>query len=419
VKPQTVDESDLVIKNFSSKKKSIPVVASFLNTLGKEGIMSEYLHPAQYNERLRLRNDTETFFAESLYGSMRTPLEYIYDPIANELRAEDGGWLGPIFDASINNMQKKVSADPEYEFELRRRIIEKEEYQDMLNLMDDERVNTMVVVSDFPKELVGKNGHFGGYDTERQQAYVRVMTRNGDTLQMFSQSLDGSDREGLEKIYAYMGFTPHSGELLEQRMQVSLLPEHQEILIDSLQLVYDNHMQHKTGIKHYAGIPIGQTNNIDTYAFVKTQKDIIGLAITLSENNALTPQKQYDMLALLRERFESKKAETTAVVFEDYAFDSIGKAAIIYAQLSEQSQQAGARAKTEGRTFSACGITLRSQETSAEDGLKNAGYSQGIDNSKEDKFGPLSFECPKGHTNTRPRNKLIDKCQKCGISVRC
>jgi len=37
----------------------------------------------------------------------------------------------------------------------------------------------------------------------------------------------------------------------------------------------------------------------------------------------------------------------------------------------------------------------------------------------QDKYGSLSFYCPKGHYNTRPRNWLIEKCQYCGVSVAC
>ena len=40
-------------------------------------------------------------------------------------------------------------------------------------------------------------------------------------------------------------------------------------------------------------------------------------------------------------------------------------------------------------------------------------------NSSEDKYGSLNFNCPKGHKNTRPRNKLIEKCKTCGTSVKC
>ncbi|CAN5718344.1 hypothetical protein BH23PAT2_BH23PAT2_04880 [soil metagenome] len=37
----------------------------------------------------------------------------------------------------------------------------------------------------------------------------------------------------------------------------------------------------------------------------------------------------------------------------------------------------------------------------------------------EDKYGSLEFTCRKGHANTRPRNKLIERCKTCKESVRC
>lgn len=37
----------------------------------------------------------------------------------------------------------------------------------------------------------------------------------------------------------------------------------------------------------------------------------------------------------------------------------------------------------------------------------------------EDQYGSLTFSCPKGHVNRRPCGKLIENCQRCGISVRC
>ncbi len=36
-----------------------------------------------------------------------------------------------------------------------------------------------------------------------------------------------------------------------------------------------------------------------------------------------------------------------------------------------------------------------------------------------DKYGSLSFFCPKGHLNTRPKNHLIERCKVCKISVKC
>ncbi len=39
--------------------------------------------------------------------------------------------------------------------------------------------------------------------------------------------------------------------------------------------------------------------------------------------------------------------------------------------------------------------------------------------SEEDQYGSLTFTCPKGHSNTRPRGSLIPTCRTCGTSVAC
>ncbi len=48
---------------------------------------------------------------------------------------------------------------------------------------------------------------------------------------------------------------------------------------------------------------------------------------------------------------------------------------------------------------------------------QNVQTSEGL--ADEDKYGSLTFYCPKGHLNTRPRNRLIEKCRVCNISVKC
>jgi hypothetical protein len=48
------------------------------------------------------------------------------------------------------------------------------------------------------------------------------------------------------------------------------------------------------------------------------------------------------------------------------------------------------------------------------------GEKSAENNKDSDKFGSLTFKCPKkGCMNLRLRNQLISKCQKCGASVRC
>src|SRR5690606_34211814 len=120
-------------------------------------------------------------------------------------------------------------------YELRRRYIEKQEYLEMLEMMRGDRLNTMVVISDFPPELMNATKDVGGYNVTRKQTMLRVLTKNPDgSLSMYSQSLDGSDRRALESIYYELGYAPEQGELLGQRMHVNVSPDQQKVLIDRL-----------------------------------------------------------------------------------------------------------------------------------------------------------------------------------------
>lgn len=383
--------------------------------------MSEHVqHPAQYNETLRFKNDIETFFGECLRGPMRTPLELFYNPLDPEadIRSEAGEPLGPIFDESIADIEQKAANDGRYGFDVRRRRIERGEYEDMITMMDDEDCNTIIVRSDFPEEVRQMGYSFGGYDIERQQAYIRVLIRQNNRLCMYSQSLDGSDRDGLEAIGAYVGHSSQSGELLGQRIKLTLDEAEQDTLIDMLTDVYDTVLQQKTGIKHYAGLPIRATRLVDTLAFAKQQSDIVNYAVQLRSEGILSADKQYDLVALLYERYDSVSRGELLPVFE--ARNDIGHIMLQQQMIEQQSHDAGQRAQAQGKTWNACGMTMSiPQQAGIEDKLGEAGYGIGREKSSEDKYGPLEFQCQKGHWNKRPRNKLIDNCKTCKIAVGC
>ena len=169
-----------------------------------------------YDIEKRLQNDAETWFAEVLPGSMRTPFEYYDD--GQELRAEDGSSLREVFEDAIVEARQLITDQPELLFELRRRQIEREELADMHDMARGVLPNTMVVLSDFPPELMNATQDVGGYNVGRKQTMLRVITFDGQKLKMFSQSLDQSDRTSLEAIYRQCGFQPEPGELLGQRM---------------------------------------------------------------------------------------------------------------------------------------------------------------------------------------------------------
>ena len=360
----------------------------------------------------RRRNDIETMYGETLFGPMRTPTEFVYDPIDLSIRGkEDGQNIQTYLKNAVIHAQK-LAKTPEYAFYLRRCQAELQEGRDLVDFMDDDSVNVKIVVSDFPAELMEKSGSVANFDCDRKQAYLRVYTKNGDVLHMYSQSLDKSDRAGLEQIYTYMGVQPQQGELLSQRLDSHIDDRLLPTIIDTLTHVYDSYLYQKIGVYHYAGMPVtGKV--INTYTFAKQQQDIIGLALSYDRQGLLNQERNYNLMSLLRERYQLAK-QNSAVV-EVFPQQSLAGLAVQYAILEQKSMQAGEKARSEGVEYRACGMAVRGNPTT-QDRLDGAGFTK---DTAEDKFGPLDFQCPKGHWNTRPRNKLIDKCKTCKVSVKC
>lgn len=71
----------------------------------------------------------------------------------------------------------------------------------------------------------------------------------------------------------------------------------------------------------------------------------------------------------------------------------------------------------EKSTISGCGGGSSSNESEMSSG--QLAKDLGETSAGSDKYGSLKFKCPKGHTNTRPRNRLIPNCATCGTSVKC
>lgn len=374
--------------------------------------------------------DTVTWLAEVLPGSMRTPFEYSFD--GQELYASDGSAMGEIFEDAI----KQSKTLPAYE--RRRRLIEKDEYQDMLSMMHGDLPNTMVVVSDFPSELMNAKEDIGGYNVTRKQTMLRVITKNIDgTLSMYSQSLDGSNRRALEDIYYELGFEPASGELLGQRMNLELDESEQKILTDRLMGVYDRSLSSQFGGDWYAGIKGIRRQN--TYEFVCEQKDLIN-AYLASTNRFTGGEAELNLAAALRARYINGKSYVkSAVNIARQVYGGVPIAA--YALAMAEMQREGAIARREGYMPSGCGATIKLNsnlnemglsvasgtisELSAQEQLDMAGYGNQSEKpaQKSDKFGPLRFKCPKGHWNERKPAKspkdFLTHCRKCNTSLKC
>ncbi len=354
-----------------------------------------------------LRYDLRTQFAELVNGSMRTDFELRL--VGDDLIGEDDRGLREIANKGLAEAKVMAKLNPKLWFGVRRCGFEADEIDEAIAMARGDGPNTMIIESDFPQELMAATEDVGGYNVVRKQNMQRVLIRGSNgVVHMYSQSLDGSNRQALEAIYANFGIEPEPGELLPQRIRVDLPETQQSTLIDDLTAIYDRNLASQFGGAWYAGRR--QTDYRNTYEFVCQQSDLIEECVRLEKLGWLNSKFMYNVAAEMNKRFLASEHN----IIQTVSRLTTASPAVLHHQL----EQAGAEARQMGLAFSACGVTLRAEgiDNSTENQMDLAGYGN---KSGEDKYGPLTFKCEKGHTNTRPPNKLIDKCTTCGKSVSC
>jgi hypothetical protein len=360
---------------------------------------------------------------------MRTNFEFFFN--GRELFGEDGQNLTPIFDSAVDEARIMVKHNPSLLFELRRRLIERAELNDMeamargsLYTAEGLPADTIVVVSDFPAELMDASEDEGGYNVSRQQTMLRVIKLINGKINITTQSLDGSNRQALEDIYAKLGKKASPGELLEQRIYLAVGDDPRFNLVDELTDTYDDSLNRQKGGKWHAGILQTNQLQVDTYDFACAQHDLIDWFVAEKFIDPIGAERhRYKLAATAKTRYERyvNKLSVDYVLHPEYVTPEmlISPAAIAGGQnLLQELDRESRRASARGETFSGCGSTVKLEQDGSltEDQIGLAGYGNKTDS---DQYGSLKFKCPRGHTNTREKNKLLDKCKTCGTSVKC
>lgn len=364
-----------------------------------------------FDHEKRRQDDIITWLAEVLPGTMATAIEY--ELKNNELVTEDGQIVGEIFDDALTDAQRLPS---ELAFERRRRKLEKSEYQDMVKMAkgellhpnSGEKINTIVVESDFPPELINSSKDLVGYNVKRKTTMQRVIVPTKKGIKVITHSLDGSNRKALESVYKYCGYKPQPGELLGQRMYLSLTESQQELLPVKLRHVYDTSLAEQFGGNWHGGRAAVDQRN--TYSFIWENYDLIShyLNTTNSFTGGIT---EYSLAAAMTQRFNQKEPQKTG--------DNNGFSIVKSAAIQDEFASAAKLAMIAGQTFSGCGASLSGEKTkdsNTREGLVKLGYGN---LSIEDQYGPLDFECQYGHANTRQFEEIIPKCRTCGVKVAC
>jgi hypothetical protein len=340
----------------------------------------------QVETYLKSYDDAATWAAEVLDGAMRTHFEFVFN--GNDFYGRDGRSMRHIFEQALIEARRMALSRPELAFEVRRRQIEMEEFNDMVAMGHGDRGNTMVVVSDFPPELMNATTDVGGYNVTRKQTMLRVLAMQPDgQLNMYTQTLDKSDRASLEAIFQGLGYEPQPGELLGQRMHLDLGQSDQEFLINRLTGVYDRSLeQHNPSKRYYAGRE--DSNRLNTYDFVQSQTDLIEAFARLQmQNPAQAETMRYEFAAAMEKRFLSRQ--------QIDPIRAVSKA--VGRDIYREMLTAGQEARSSGKTFSGCGVSTQANSTpngggqsSTGDQLDEAGYGN---KSEEDSKLPSKIRC--------------------------
>jgi hypothetical protein len=268
----------------------------------------------------------------------------------------------------------------------------------------------MVVISDFPPELKDAKKDLGGYNVSRQQTMMRIITLGEDgVLRITSQSLDSSNRQALEAIYATMGEEPEEGELLGQRIHRQLPESWQDNLADNLTKVHDISLTQQYGGEWHAGISQRPDRNmVNTYEFVLAQRDLIDLFVQEKLSNPTKAEKlRYNLAATATARHEEylkryNSNSTAPGIVSHASVISVDRIANSRGLMHELERE-GTKAARSGRTFSGCGASVSANEMedgfSDKDSLSSLGYGNkaGSGGSKSKIEGDCEFvskKCP-------------------------
>jgi hypothetical protein len=355
--------------------------------------------------RLQARYDLQTQFSELVDGSMHTELELSFDNI--DLYGPDGRSLNEVTLNGLKAAKKKAKADPNLWFGVRRAGLEREERNEALEMARGKGPNTMMVLSDSPPELEDATEDIDGYNVTRRQTMKRIYVRqpNG-VVRMHTQSLDSSNRQALEAIYDDCGFKPEPGELLGQRIRIDLTPEEQELVDAKTTGIYDQSMTEQFNEEFYAGRRPADYRN--TYDFVCKQQDIIETFVELQLAGQLSDSLMYSAAATMQKRFEDERKGVLSIT------PRLNSVNII--MLFDELEINGRLARQLGKSYSACGETLRPDGFSTEAGFEETGL--GSKDSGED-CTYISKKCPNcGTRNVKTRETKTHISGDCGCSVK-
>lgn len=269
----------------------------------------------------------------------------------------------------------------------------------------------LIWTNSFPHALAERYGtaflDSCGLQSERGMGFIyRAYCRPDGHVVLESQTVDGSDAEALAAVNGAAARSPR-------------------VTLDELVTVYDETVSRKYGGHFYAGRRQAAPGE-NAWQVLRQHQDLInylvgGLeklaasALPRHELARTTKKHLYGVWATLKARLDSGRQPSAT-------YQSRGVPQwLLHARLAREVAHNFREFAAVGRVLVGCGGSIQVLAGEADILAADAAdvHSAIFGGEKMDKYGSLRFKCPKGHSNTRPRGRLIEKCQVCRMSVRC
>jgi hypothetical protein len=316
-------------------------------------------------EGLQAEYDAITELAELTEGQMYAPIPLTFD--SHDLYGPDGRSATETAVRGLEAARQKAEKNPNLQFDVERAEHELNEVLEAIDMIKTGSGNTLMVTTNYPWALKKTGQTAPGYNEERELALARfIAVYPDDSIWLISQTLDGSNDQGLNAIHTEFDFeVDPNKEQLGQRRQMTLSPEEQAVMVDRARGVYDREMTAQFDEEFYAGRrPVDYRN---TYDFVCQQRDLIEAYKELKLSGNLTGEAMYNLGATINSRFEKSKiigraqvADRVVMLYADYEQTNYD-----YGRLYEEMAREGRLARSQGKSFVACGSTFTANSTEA------------------------------------------------------
>lgn len=234
-------------------------------------------------EREKLLTDELTDQSERLAAPMENEFEYVLTDrgLAVELKVEtERGWdvtyepVREVLEKGLQRAEEQATLHPEWKFELERRRIEREEWEEIEAFVVGEK-DALALIVFSPRPDAKDSVAIDGYGQERAMMRRVVRTKKGVSIK--SSSLHQNNYQALQASVEAIGYSLPDGmsseDRLRQRYWITEQPPAGYDWSDVARRAYDLSLGEQLGGEWYAGRrPMEVT---DALAFVKKQPDLI------------------------------------------------------------------------------------------------------------------------------------------------